>query len=536
VPAPRPAAPVDLERVRLEAQRRVSDAREQVLALRAAAAEEFSQRRQAIDAESAALDERERGLKERNHHFAQHRHSYKERRAAADADQEALAADWEGVWNAVSERAGIDEDGAKNELLSRLETDLTAEHAERLERELSAVSEDSTTAARALVTVAVERQDGSHIDTAPRIGPAALEELSPEERERITTALQQVAEETSMEFSVDTEREQAVLRGQNPVEREVARQVALEVIDRKLQAAEVHPAILHRRTELAADIRTRGQQALWRMEMGGRPELADLVGTLHYRFSYGQNALLHCQETGYLCGVLAAELGLDQRTARTAGMLHDVGKAADHDVEGSHAIIGGELLRIMGTSGEIVHAVKAHHFEEEPSTDLAMLTICADAISASRPGARRDTIAAYLARLEQLQTIATRHAGVERAFPLQAGREVRIMVKAKDVGDADVPGLGHEIAREIESEMQYPGVIKVTVIRETIASATAPVQIGNKDNANAPATGGPSRSSKRRKRKPSASGGESATAVVEAEAETDAEIETTTDPADDSTD
>ena len=159
-------------------------------------------------------------------------------------------------------------------------------------------------------------------------------------------------------------------------------------------------------------------------------------------------------------------------------MLHDIGKAVDHDVEGVHAIIGGELLRVLGVDPGIVHAVKAHHFDEEPSTDLAMLTICADAISASRPGARRDTLATYLLRLEQLQTIATRHGGVDRAFPLQAGRELRVFVKASQVKDTDMPPLTSEIAREIESEMQYPGVIKVTVIRETTATATAPPATG----------------------------------------------------------
>jgi ribonucrease Y len=235
--------------------------------------------------------------------------------------------------------------------------------------------------------------------------------------------------------------------------------------------------LLRTRGSLAARVRQLGEQALWEMQMDGRPELAELIGTLHYRFSYGQNALLHCEETGHICGVLASELGMSQSIAREAGMLHDIGKSVDHDVEGSHAIIGGELLRVLGADPRIIHAVKAHHFDEEPTTDLAMLTICADAISASRPGARRDTLATYLARLEQLQTIATRHSGVERAFPLQAGREVRIFVRAKQVKDAQVPELSAQIAHEIENEMQYPGMIKVTVIRETTATATAPAQI-----------------------------------------------------------
>jgi ribonuclease Y len=322
------------------------------------------------------------------------------------------------------------------------------------------------------VVEAIERQDGSHFDGAPRSSPVPLEE-DEQARQALLSALGVIAAETSTEIAVDAERAQATLRGIDPIGREVARQAALEVVDRHLQVAEVAPLLLRTRSSLATRVTGRGERALWEMEMAGRPELAELVGTLHYRFSYGQNALLHCQETGYVCGVLAAELGMDQPSAREAGMLHDIGKAVDHDVEGSHAIIGGELLALMSIDPGIVHAVKAHHFDEEPATDLAMLTICADAISASRPGARRDTMTTYVQRLAQLQEIATRHRGVERAFPMQAGREVRVSVRPEQVTDDDVPQLCGEIAREIEAEMTYPGMIKVTVVRETTATATA---------------------------------------------------------------
>src|SRR5207302_8134370 len=352
------------------------------------------------------------------------------------------------------------------------------------------------------ITQAIERQDASNVDAAPRMAPFSLESLDEHARERLRNALTVIADTTGMELGIDGEKAQATLRGTDPVGREIARQAAIEVVERRLQAAEVPPLLERTRSATRRRITDLGERALWEMQMDGRPELADLIGTLHYRFSYGQNALLHCQETGYLCSSLAAELGLPQDTAREAGMLHDVGKAVDHDVEGVHAIIGGELLRVLGADPAIVHAVKAHHFDEEPETELAMLTICADAISASRPGARRDTLAAYLARLEQLQTIATRHNGVERAFPLQAGREVRVFVRATDVQDAAMPALSAEIAREIESEMQYPGMIKVTVIRETTATATAPAQIaavraangaraGREDAAHVDAEAGP---------------------------------------------
>jgi ribonuclease Y len=339
------------------------------------------------------------------------------------------------------------------------------------------VGERVETSANDLILQAVERQDASNVDTAPRISPFSLEGLDDHALERLLSALAVIAEQTGAELGVDTEKHQVTLRTVDPIGREIARQAALEVVDRRMQAAEVPSLIQKTRRSTQRKVMDVGERALWLMQIEGRPELAELVGTLHHRFSYGQNALLHCQETGHLCGVIAAELGLPQSMAREAGMLHDIGKAVDHDVEGVHAIIGGELLRVLGVDAGIVHAVKAHHFDEEPSTDLAMLTICADAISASRPGARRDTLATYLLRLEQLQTIATRHGGVDRAFPLQAGRELRVFVKASQIKDRDMPPLSAEIAREIESEMQYPGVIKVTVIRETTAMATAPAQL-----------------------------------------------------------
>ncbi len=475
------ATPVDTTRAigeaRLEAQRLIDDARTDVLRLREASLDEISQRQTALEIEEGLLEERDRVLRDRNHHFNQHRHSWKERRAEVDAEVDAIEALRSSAKDHLVERAELDQQAAAHAVLDRVETELAVEHPDRVEAALLVEVDDAETTSRTLIVEALQRQDQGHADRAPRTAPIPLEGLDDDARARLVDVLGVLAEQTNMELGVDAERAQATLRGQDPIGREVARQASLEVVDRKLQVADVGPLVLTTRSALHKRVVEVGERALWEMTMEGRPELAELVGTLHYRFSYGQNALLHCQETGYLCGVLAGEMGLDQTIAREAGMLHDIGKAADHDVEGSHAIIGGELLRIFGTDSGIVHAVKAHHFDEEPTTDLAMLTICADAISASRPGARRDTLSSYLARLEQLQEIATRHQGVERAFPLQAGREVRILVKARSVKDAAIPALSHEIAREIEAEMQYPGVIKVVVIRETTATATAPAQV-----------------------------------------------------------
>jgi ribonuclease Y len=480
-PAPDPAAAA---RARSEADRMIAEARNEALAGREAVREEVLARRQAVEANEALLEERERTYRDRRAVFDDRRHLHKKRREEIDERVAAVAAARAQVAEAFEQVARLDRESAERTVLDHVENELAGEHLARVEAALVERVGDAEPAARTLIVEAMERQLSGHADGVPRSAPLSLDELDEHGRERLLSALSVIAEDTGMELGVDEDRAQATLRGMDPIGREVARQAALEVVDRKLQAADVPSLLLRTRGSLSGKVRQLGEQALWEMRMDGRPELARLIGTLHYRFSYGQNALLHCEETGHICGVLAAELGMSQAVAREAGMLHDIGKAVDHDVEGSHAIIGGELLRVLGADPGIVHAVKAHHFDEEPATDLAMLTICADAISASRPGARRDTLATYLARLEQLQAIATRHAGVERAFPLQAGREVRIFVRAKQVKDAQVPELSAEIAHEIENEMQYPGMIKVTVIRETTATATAPAQIAAVQEAN----------------------------------------------------
>ncbi len=462
-----------LAQVRQEAGEVVAQARHDAVARREAAMEELTQRRADLDAMQARLDHLEKVHRERREAVDARRDAVQAARDEIDAERAGLAEQRAGTLETLERVAAVDRDSAARMVLDRVEAELLGDHPGRVQRAIEARVGEVVPSAKELIVEAIQRQDRSHIDSAPRSGPLALEALSEESRQRLLDALSTVAAETGADLGVDAERNQATLRSLDPIGREVARQASLEVLERRLRAEEVPPLLLQTRGALSRRITELGERAMWEMGITGRPELAELLGTLHYRFSYGQNALLHCEETGYLCAVLAAELRMDPAEARAAGLLHDIGKAVDHDVEGSHAIIGGELLALLGTESGIVHAVKAHHFDEEPSTDLAMLTICADAISASRPGARRDTLTTYLQRLEQLQQIATRHTGVERAFPMQAGREVRISVRPEQVPDAAVPALCAEIAHEIEQEMTYPGMIKVTVIREISATATA---------------------------------------------------------------
>ncbi len=509
-----PAAGPSPTALRKEAGEVIDEARAEALAIREAAAEEINARRAALEAGEAVLTEKERSWRDRRAVFDERRFEHRKRQEEIEGRVAGVQMSRDSVRQLVAERAGMERDAAQRSVLDALDAELEGELPLRVAGRLAELSGDPEPAARHHLVSAMERQSASHVDTAPRLAPLPLDGLEPARRERLLDALAAVAEATATELGVDDERQQASLRGLDPVGREVARQVSLEVLDRNLQAEAVPPLLTRTRRRLGAAITEIGERALWEMAMEGRPELAELMGVLHYRFSYGQNALLHCEETGQVCGVLAAELGMTQAEARQAGFLHDIGKAVDHDIEGSHAIIGGELLRVLGHPAGIVHAVKAHHFDEEPSTDLAMLVICADAISASRPGARRDTLAAYLARLEQLQEIASRHAEVERAFPLQAGRELRVFVRATRVTDAGMPALSGELAREIESEMQYPGVIKVTLIRETQATATAPVQVGRSVEPLEPALAGAG--TKRRRRRRRRKGGAPGSAGAEA--------------------
>ncbi len=477
-PPAMPAMSQSLADANQQAATLIADARTSALHAHEAAMEEVKDRLAAVESREALIAERHKHLRERREVFDDRRFAYRKRRDEIEERRVKVAEQGQEIAATLRAKAALDRDAAAALVLERVQSELVAERTALVEATVAdIIGERIETTANDRILQAVERQDASNVDSAPRISPFSLEGLDEHAQERVLSAFAVIAEQTGAELGVDNEKHQATLRTVDPIGREIARQAALEVIDRRIQASEVPPLIQKTRRTTQRRVMEVGERALWLMQIEGRPELAELVGTLHHRFSYGQNALLHCEETGHLCGVLAAELGLPQSLARQAGMLHDIGKAVDHDVEGVHAIIGGELLRVLGVDAGIVHAVKAHHFDEEPSTDLAMLTICADAISASRPGARRDTLATYLLRLEQLQTIATRHGGVDRAFPLQAGRELRVFVKASQVKDTDMPPLTAEIAREIESEMQYPGVIKVTVIRETTAMATAPAQL-----------------------------------------------------------
>ena len=280
---------------------------------------------------------------------------------------------------------------------------------------------------------------------------------------------------TGIDLIIDDTPEAVVLSGFNPIKREIARRALESLIsDGRIHPARIEDVVAKAEADLEAQIKEFGQQAAFDLGIHGlHPEIIKLLGRLRYRTSYGQNVWTHSMEVAYIAGVLADELGLPSKLARRAGLLHDIGKAVTHEIEGSHAVIGAGLAKKYGESPKIVHAIGAHHEDEKPETVLAILVQAADAVSGARPGARREIMESYVKRLEDLENIANGFMGVDKSYAIQAGREVRVIVSSERISDDDSVVLAHDIAKKIETDLTYPGQIRVTVIRETRATSIA---------------------------------------------------------------
>jgi ribonuclease Y len=361
---------------------------------------------------------------------------------------------------------------AKDYLLKSLEAEVRQDAARLIKKIETEAKETAEKKAKDIISLAISRYAGEYVsERTVSVVNLPNEEMKGRIIGREGRNIRAIEAATGIDLIIDDTPEAVLLSGFNPVRREVAR-IALErlVADGRIHPARIEEVVKKVEKEIDTVIRETGEQAAFDVGIYGiHPELIKLLGKLRFRTSYSQNVLQHSIEVAFLCGVMASELGIKVKNAKRAGLLHDIGKAVDHEVEGPHAIIGANLAKKYGESKEIVHAIAAHHEDVKPNTVLAVLVQAADALSGARPGARREMLESYVKRLEDLEKIATDFAGVQKSYAIQAGREIRIMVFSDRVSDAEAVLLCREVAKKIETELSYPGQIKVTVIRETRA-------------------------------------------------------------------
>jgi ribonucrease Y len=463
----------EAEALRREAQ---VDAREQAVKLRSEIEAEVQDRRleivkieervlqkeEEIDAKLTDLVRREQGLGDREVH--------------AKALQEELKQAREEALSELQRLSGLTVHEAKQQLLERSKDLVRHELAREVRQMEEEARADARRRARALVADALQRVAASHTAEATvTVVELASDDLKGRIIGREGRNIRALEHLTGVDFIIDDTPHAVVLSSFDPLRREVARLT----LDKLIEDGRIHPARIeemyyHSKAELEEHVRQAGEQAVFEANCGEfHEELVKILGRLRYRTSYGQNVLRHTLEVVHLGGVMAAELKAGVKTTKRAALLHDVGKAMSHEVDGSHALISGQLARRYGESDGVVHAIEAHHYEVQPQTVEAVLLITADAVSASRPGARGESLENYIRRLEALEEIAAGKPGVAKAYALQAGREIRVIVEPSEVDDDGAALLSHEIAREIEDQLEYPGQVKVIVIRESRAIEVA---------------------------------------------------------------
>ena len=410
-----------------------------------------------------ALDKRSEAIEKREASFTAKEEQLKQREKKVDELSQQRVQELERI-------SGLTSEQAKEYLLKTVEEDVKHDTAKMIKEMEAQAKEEADKKAKECVVTAIQRCAADHVaETTISVVQLPNDEMKGRIIGREGRNIRTLETLTGVELIIDDTPEAVVLSGFDPIRREVAR-IALEklIVDGRIHPARIEEMVEKAQKEVDSMIREEGESAALEVGVHGiHPELIKLLGRMKFRTSYGQNALKHSIEVAQLSGLLAGEIGLDVRVAKRAGLLHDIGKSIDHDVEGSHIQIGVDLCRKYKESATVINAVEAHHGDVEPESLIACVVQAADTISAARPGARRETLETYTNRLKQLEDIANQFKGVEKSFAIQAGREIRIMVVPEQVSDADMVLLARDIVKQVEFELEYPGQIKVNVIRES---------------------------------------------------------------------
>ena len=446
------------------------EAKEEILKNRAEYEKEVKERRADMQRQERRLQQKEENIDRKTDAIEKKEEALAEKHDAILKEQDEIKLIKRSQTEMLERISGFTADQAKEYLIQQVESEVTHETAMKIKEIEARAKDEADQRAREIVATAIQRCAADHVaEITVSVVPLPNDEMKGRIIGREGRNIRTLETLTGADLIIDDTPEAITVSCFEPVRREVAR-LALEklIADGRIHPTHIEEMVEKARREVDAVIRSEGERAV--LETGVRgvhPELQKLLGRLHYRTSYGQNVLQHSIEVSHIAGMMAAELGADVTAAKRAGLLHDIGKAVDHEMEGTHIQLGVEFCRKYKEKEDIIHAIQAHHGDVECKTLVACLVQAADAVSAARPGARRENLENYIKRLEKLEEITSDYPGVEKSYAIQAGREVRVMVKPEQVSEDQMVILAHDLARRIESELEYPGQIKVHVLRET---------------------------------------------------------------------